>query len=52
MAENNDKTYRIYESNRQLKVTLPKVLAQSFRLKAGDKIKWEKSGDNLVLMRV
>lgn len=46
-----EKTYKIYESKGQLKVTLPKVLAQNFKLKKGDSIKWEKSGDNLMIVK-
>lgn len=48
----DEKTYKIYESKGQLKVTLPKVLAQNFKLKKGDSIKWEKSGDNLMIVKV
>ena len=46
------KTYKIYESKGQLKITLPKVLAQNFKLKKNDLIKWEKSGDNLMIVKV
>lgn len=47
-----EKTYKIYESKGQLKVTLPKVLAQNFKLRKNDRIKWEKSGDNLMIVKV
>ena len=47
-----EKTYKIYESKGQLKVTLPKVLAQNFKLRKGDSIKWEKSGDNLMIVKI
>ncbi len=48
----DEKTYKIYESKGQLKITLPKVLAQANKLKKNDLIKWEKSGDNLMIVKV
>ncbi len=39
MAENMEKIYSIMEVNRQLKVTVPIILAQVVGQKAGDKIK-------------
>lgn len=51
MAENTEKTYSIIEVNRQLKVTVPIVLAQAVGLKAGDKIKWVIDRGELVMKK-
>ncbi len=40
MTQNKDKTYKVYESNKQLKVTLPRVLANSIGIRNGDTIKF------------
>ena len=51
MAENTEKTYSIMEVKRQLKVTVPIVLAQAVGLKAGDKIKWVIDRSELVMKK-
>ncbi len=51
MAENMEKTYSIMEVKRQLKVTVPIVLAQAVGLKAGDKIKWVIDRGELVMKK-
>jgi len=38
MVENGVKPYKIFEQNGQLKLTIPKVLAQSVGLRKGDMI--------------
>lgn len=48
----DEKTYKIYESKGQYKITLPKTLAGTFRLKKGDRIRWDKSGDNLMVVKM
>ncbi len=35
-----EKTYNVYETKGQLRVTIPKVLAQAVGIKKGDKVKW------------
>ncbi len=52
MAEKVEKTYSIMEVNRQLKVTVPIVLAQAVGLKAGDKVKWIIDRGELVMKKV
>jgi hypothetical protein len=47
-----EKTYKILESKRQLKVTLPIVLAQSIGLNAGDEITWIIEHGDLVMRKV
>jgi len=51
MAEKTEKTYFIMEVNRQLKVTVPIVLAQAVGLKAWDKIKWILNRGKLVMKK-
>ena len=46
-----EKTYSIMEGKRQLKVTVPIVLAQAVGLKAGDKIKWVIDRSELVMKK-
>jgi len=46
-----EKTYSIMEVKRQLKVTVPIVLAQAVGLKAGDKIKWVIDRSELVMKK-
>ncbi|CAG0949297.1 MAG: hypothetical protein OIN86_13195 [Candidatus Methanoperedens sp.] len=53
MAQNNsEKTYKILESKRQLKVTIPIVLANSIGLKKGDEITWIMEHGELVMRKV
>ena len=47
-----EKAYKILESKRQLKVTLPIVLAQSIGLKKGDEITWIIDRGDLVMKKV
>ena len=51
MADNSDKSYKIMEVKRQLKVTVPIVLAQAVGLKAGDKVKWIIDRGELVMKK-
>lgn len=52
MAEIKDKTYNIYEAKGQLKVTVPKVLAQAVGIGKGDKVKWIIDRGELVMKKV
>lgn len=45
------KTYKVHEVNRQLKITLPRVLAQALGIKAGDKITYSIDRGELVLRK-
>lgn len=47
-----EKTYRIYESKGQLKITLPKVLAQSIGLQKGDLITYLIDRGDLIIKKV
>ncbi len=47
-----DKTYTIFESKGQLKVTIPKVLAQAVGIKKGDKVKWTIDRGELVMKKM
>jgi antitoxin component of MazEF toxin-antitoxin module len=47
-----EKTYKILESKRQLKVTLPIVLAQSIGLNKGDEITWIIEHGDLIIRKV
>lgn len=51
MADDTIKTYKVYESKRQLKVTLPKTLAQAVGIKKGDKIRWTIDRGELVIKK-
>lgn len=46
-----DKTYKIYESKGQLKITLNKVIAQAVGLKSGDSIKYIIDRGELILRK-
>ena len=46
-----DKTYKIFENRRQLKVTLNQAIAQALGLKKGDKIKWIIDRGELILRK-
>jgi hypothetical protein len=35
-----EKTYSVYETKGQLRVTIPRVLGQAFGIEKGTKIKW------------
>ncbi len=48
----DEKTYKIYESKGQLKVTVPRVLAQSIGLSKGDNITWIIDRGELVMKKV
>jgi|Deesub1362A_J573_1020465.scaffolds.fasta_scaffold02647_14 antitoxin component of MazEF toxin-antitoxin module len=50
MAE--QKTYKVHEVKGQLKVALPRVLAQAVGIQKGDRIKWVIDRGELVLRRV
>ncbi len=47
-----EKTYKIYESKGQLRVTIPKVLAQAVGIKKGDRIVWKIDRGELVLRKL
>lgn len=46
-----EKTYKIYESKGQLKVTIPRVLAQGVGLNKGDDISWIVDRGELVMKK-
>jgi bifunctional DNA-binding transcriptional regulator/antitoxin component of YhaV-PrlF toxin-antitoxin module len=48
----DEKTYSVYEAQGQLRVTVPKVLAQAIGIEKGDKIKWVIDRGDLILRRV
>ncbi len=50
-TESKDKTYTIYESKGQLKVTIPRVLAQAVGFKKGDKVKFVIDRGELVIKK-
>ncbi len=47
-----EKTYNIYEVKGQLRVTVPKVLAQAIGIGKGDKVKWIIDRGELVMKKV
>jgi antitoxin component of MazEF toxin-antitoxin module len=47
----DEKTYKIYESKGQLKVTVPAVLAQAVGLSKGDDITWLIDRGELVMKK-
>lgn len=47
-----EKTYKIFEANEQLKITLPKNLAQAIGLKKGDNIKFIAERGEIVIRKV
>lgn len=51
MGENKEKTYNIYETKGQLRVTVPKVLAQALNIKKGDKVRWILDRGELVMKK-
>ncbi len=51
MGEIKEKTYNIYETKGQLRVTVPKVLAQAVGIKKGDKVKWIIDRGELVMKK-
>lgn len=50
--EEAEKTYKIFQANGQIKITIPKVLAQSVGLRKGDKIKFITDRGELVIRKV
>ena len=46
------KTYRVHNAGGQLKVTIPKVLAQAVGIGAGDRVVWVVDRGELVLRKV
>ena len=46
-----EKTYRVHEVKRQLRVTIPRVLAQAVGIQKGDRIKWVIDRGELVLRK-
>jgi bifunctional DNA-binding transcriptional regulator/antitoxin component of YhaV-PrlF toxin-antitoxin module len=48
----DEKTYSVYEAQGQLRVTVPKVLAQAIGIEKGDRIKWVIDRGDLILRRV
>ncbi len=52
MAESKEKTYTVHDVKGQLKVTVPKVLAQAVGIGKGDKIKWIIDRGELVMKKV
>lgn len=47
-----NKTYRIYDSKGQLKVTVPRVLAQAVGLRKNDDVTWIIDRGELVMKKV
>jgi antitoxin component of MazEF toxin-antitoxin module len=47
-----EKTYSVYETKNQLRVTIPRVLAQAIGIEKGTKIKWVIDRGELVLKKV
>jgi bifunctional DNA-binding transcriptional regulator/antitoxin component of YhaV-PrlF toxin-antitoxin module len=47
-----EKTYSVYEAKGQLRVTVPKVLAQAIGIEKGGRIKWVIDRGELILRRV
>ncbi len=52
MVEAKEKTYTVHDVKGQLKVTVPKVLAQAVGIGKGDKIKWIVDRGELVMKKV
>ncbi len=52
MSEAKEKTYSIHDVKGQLKVTVPKVLAQAVVIEKGDKVKWIIDRGELVVKKV
>lgn len=52
MGEIKEKTYNVYEVKGQLRVTIPKVLAQAVGIGKGDKIKWFIDRGELVVKKI
>jgi hypothetical protein len=48
----DEKTYQIFESKGQLKVTIPLVLAQAVALNTRDKVVWMIDRGELVMKKV
>ncbi len=46
------KTYKVHDAGGQLKVTIPRVLAQAVGIGAGDKVMWVVDRGELVLRKV
>jgi len=52
MTDSTEKTYTVFESQGQLKITLPRVIAQALGIRRGDKIKYLYDRGELVIRRV
>jgi len=52
MPENVRKTYKIFEAQGQLKITIPKVLAQSVGLRKGDNIEFIVERGEIVIRKI
>ncbi len=46
-----EKTYKVYETKGQLRITIPRVLAQAVGIGKGDRIKWVIDRSELVLRK-
>lgn len=47
-----EKSYKIFESNGQMKITLPRVLAQSIGLNNGDSITYIMDRGELIIRKI
>jgi antitoxin component of MazEF toxin-antitoxin module len=47
-----EKSYKIFESNGQMKITLPRVLAQSIGIEIGDSITYVIDRGELIIRKV
>lgn len=52
MSDTKKITYKIFEQNSQMKITLPKVLAQSVGLRKGDNIEFIVERGELTIRKV
>lgn len=52
VSMDEEKTYKVYEAKGQLRVTVPRVLAQALGLEKGSKIKWVVDRGELLLRKV
>lgn len=56
MSENTQiqekKTYRIFQSNNQIKITIPKVLANAVGLRKGDEIEFRIERGEIVIHKI
>jgi bifunctional DNA-binding transcriptional regulator/antitoxin component of YhaV-PrlF toxin-antitoxin module len=47
-----EKTYTVYENKGQLRVTIPRVLADALGIKKGDQVRWIVDRGDLILRKV